>query len=86
MEKSSVPMKGEEAQIRLQCSWCKEDGPGACGQDGGHDCVMSASCSILCHSCGERTYFEGSYSNAPSSFGCVHCGRELKNKYSELEG
>lgn len=73
------PMTGAEADNRFgqDCNTCDVE----C-----YDCILSATCSMICHKCSVRNWFQGSWGDAdtPDLFLCVGCGQELKTPASRL--
>lgn len=70
------PMTSQEAIDRFQCEQCRTEGADPCGWD----CVVSATCSLLCRSCRRTNFFPGDMHNAPAEFPCVHCGAQVINR------
>ena len=68
-------MTGREATDRFLCSHCRAEGEGACG----HDCVLSATSSLLCPACRGRNFMEGDGRHHPATIGCTHCGATIRN-------
>jgi len=66
----SSPMTAEQATEKHQCRQCAEGG--FCGWD----CVLSATCSLVCAYCGIRNYFTGDLPAVSARFDCVACGKE----------
>lgn len=50
------------------------------------DHLLSATCSMNCHKCSVRNWFQGSWGDAdtPNLFLCVECGTKLKTPASRL--
>lgn len=77
----SNPLTTVQAFERYACTQCKEHGSGACyTTDTPWDCVESSTCSLRCNNtaCGERIWFEGSYSDNIGKFLCPYCGNEME--------
>jgi len=70
--KRGEAMTGEEAVKRYRCDECDSDG------NCSHDCVLSATGSVICQSCDGQVYFANSrYPEAP--YDCVYCGAHNKD-------
>lgn len=82
MKTCKQPMTEARAIDKFECQAC------ALSQEGRDcDCVTSATCSLLCKSCGESIYFQGNFhdEDMPSRFACPYC-KKTNNCIAEKQG
>jgi hypothetical protein len=76
----STPMTPAQADEKHMCPTCREGG------DCGWDCILSATCSVLCQECKQGVYFTGNLCDQDPSFVCPTCGAQQSNRHLGKRG
>lgn len=73
MPNFNEPMTREEAVDKHMCNGCLQ------GEPCGHDCVLSATCSVPCPYCSNSVFFDGDIEFAVARPVCPYCGNPFNN-------